>query len=294
MSGELAAFLADPAAQQAWRVERDALIALLETESGERAAARRASTRARLAGLPGSALAAALESVHGEPAGLGVWGADDPADDPADGSAGDPADGAAADAAADRGTGPTAVAGVEDRAEVLVAAVAAGRRLEGWAVWEQLCGIAGLLARWTPAGGAAGARDAWEGRGRAVEVGELAEACVVAEVALAAGISEHAAGRRLDAAVALIVEGRLPVTAALAGQGLVDWPRIQLVVSRTRDLDPAGARAVEARVGDAIASAGYQRLRDALDRAVAAVDAEAARRRADTARRDRRVRLRAG
>jgi hypothetical protein len=158
-----------------------------------------------------------------------------------------------------------------DPADLLVASVVAARRVEGWAGWQQLSGIAALLARWSPGSGDAVAGVGADPRG--LDAADLARACVVTEVALAAGISEYAAGRRVDAAVALIVQDRLPLTRAVTAQGLLDRARVELVVARTRDLSRRDARAVEARVGaDALVSLGYVRLRDALDRAVLALD----------------------
>ncbi len=277
---ELAAFLADPSAQEAWRQECADLFALLaagsRAQAATQAAARAFWVRAALDGRPSGALASALESV--DDVDLTLVQADARPIAPCSGPAG--------------GAGP---AGVADAADLFVAKVAAARRLEGWALWQQLSGIAALLGQWRHGGTSDGhGRDHDALRCRTLDESELAQACVVTEVALAAGISEYVAGKRLDAALALVVDARLPVTAALLEQGLLDWSRVEMVVARTRDLTFEGARAVDTRVGDRLASLSLRKLAAVLDRAVLVVDAEAAHRREQAARTGRRVLVRSG
>jgi Domain of unknown function (DUF222) len=215
----------------------------------------------------------------------------------------------------------------------LVEGVLAGRRLEGWALWCQLSMIAGLLTRWTelppttddvdePGGGDAGMRERCARRLAAAQqrarfrmptAAELVEEFVSAEVSLITGSSRTAADARVLAAQVLLVEGRLPRTAALLQKGLLDWPKVHVLVNRLGvGLEPALAGAVEALV---ITDADLARA-DQLDRApgqmpelmvpavtrstvpglvtaveagIVAVDGAAAARRAQRAREHRRV-----
>jgi hypothetical protein len=209
----------------------------------------------------------------------------------------------------------------------IVEAVAAGRRLEGWALWCQLSGIAALLRRWRAeppaaegadadaneathanahgrtdaaiADRAAAALDAATRRARfrAPRAVELVEDCVAAEVSLACGLSQTRAGDRVLAADVLLVHGRLPRTARLLRAGLLDWPKIQLLTHRLGlGTEPLLAAAVErVLIPEAdldaalpgIASMTLPALTTAIESTIAALDAEEAAARASEARRRR-------
>jgi Domain of unknown function (DUF222) len=139
-------------------------------------------------------------------------------------------------------------------ASAMVGVAAAGFRLEGWALWCQLATIAALLRRWhadppcavDAVDGDAADPDArireradttWDAavrraRHRVPTPAEMIEPCVAAEIALACGISQSRAADRVLAAQVILLEGRLPRTAALLTAGLLDWPKIQLLTHR--------------------------------------------------------------
>jgi hypothetical protein len=199
----------------------------------------------------------------------------------------------------------------------IVEAVAAGRRLEGWALWCQLSGHAALLRRWRAEPPAAEATDADDptdaaiadrataaldtatgrARFRAPRAVELVEDCVAAEVSLACGLSQTRAGDRVLAADVLLVHGRLPRTARLLQAGLLDWPKIQLLTHRLGlGTEPLLAAAVErVLIPEAdldaalpgIASMTLPALTTAIESTIAALDAEEAAARASEARRRR-------
>ena len=114
---------------------------------------------------------------------------------------------------------------------------------------------------------------------------------VVTETAVALGMTETAAGRRVDAAVALLVDERLPRTAGLFGvAGVLDWARVNILVMRTRDLSVEQARTVEGLV---LTGRGLGltvgRFENEVDRAVLTVDAAAVERRRAAAKADRKA-----
>jgi hypothetical protein len=82
--------------------------------------------------------------------------------------------------------------------------------VENRAVWRQLVAVSELVFHWRGGVNASGGADPDAGSSDdAADVdpsGDLVPACVVAEVALACGMSEYAVGRRLEAASALITE----------------------------------------------------------------------------------------
>jgi hypothetical protein len=62
-------------------------------------------------------------------------------------------------------------------------------------------------------------------------------------------MSRRVADARVLAATVLLVDGRLPRTAALLRAGLVDWSKVQLLVTRVGvGVEPALAAVVEAEV----------------------------------------------
>ncbi len=136
-------------------------------------------------------------------------------------------------------------------ADRLVSEITTAKQDECLAVWRQLEAMAALLRLWgTRSADADGGPDAEAGAGRGsgrrpansnagrLDLDDMAPMCVVTEVALACGTSEYAVGRRLEAAMALITQERLPRTAALASAGALDWPKLQAVVRETSALTP--------------------------------------------------------
>ena len=173
-------------------------------------------------------------------------------------------------------------------AEEMVACLVRARQDENVAVFRQLRYVAGLVEAWRPS---VMQREADRRTGRRDTSAEsLAEASAVAEVAAALGMTEGSAARRVDAARALLLEGRMPQAAFLLQSGVLDWARVNVLVSRTQDLSVADAQRVEALVLD-VRTRGLTigRFERAVDRAVLAVDADAAERRRKAARSGRRV-----
>ncbi len=151
--------------------------------------------------------------------------------------------------------------------------------------------------------------------------GQLAPCLVAAELGLACGLSRTVSEQQVDAADALFTDSRLPRLTGLLKAGWVDWPKVQTFVHATAGLDLVVARAVERIVlgGDTLADGAdpgdevdvlldpsqpglglplitrmtLPQLRAAIEAAIAAIDAEAAVRRAKQARSARRVRSRA-
>ena len=157
----------------------------------------------------------------------------------------------------------------------LVAALPRARVAENLAVFSQLATTAALWVSWRPDDAARRA----DRRARRRDVGAeaLHDACVVTETAAALGLTENAASQRLDAALALLVEQRLPRAAALTAQGRLDWVRLKLLVTKTRDLTGDQAAAVEAKVLlPAVLTLTIGLYERALDRAVLAADPTAA------------------
>lgn len=128
--------------------------------------------------------------------------------------------------------------------DLLVELAAAAHRVTSWAGFVQLQVMAELLARRSLLPPDLAARPG------AAELRELAEdlarRSTVAEVALATGTSEYAAGMRLSAATAL--QSRLPRTRSAYRAGAVDWPKVQAIVDATSGLTDAVAQAVDAEV----------------------------------------------
>ena len=128
--------------------------------------------------------------------------------------------------------------------DLLVELAAAAHRVTSWAGFVQLQVMAELLARRSQLPPDLAARP---GAGELRELAEdLARRSTVAEVALATGTSEYAAGMRLNAATAL--ERRLPRTRGAFRAGAVDWPKVAAIVDATSGLTDAVAQAVDAEV----------------------------------------------
>jgi hypothetical protein len=231
----------------------------------------------------------------------------------------------------------------EPLAEV-VRVVTAARRLEGWSLWAQLGMLARLIAAWTAQ--APVSNDLAEDRcaeadpalaqrlngeiyrfQRSVrghcsgKAENLAPLFATAEISLACGLTKQMSSRRVDAAQALFLEGRLPRMHRLLRYGWVDWHKLDAFVHDTCHLDAVVANAVERIVigdlpgeqsecpedVDVLADPGdpgadlpafvrmtVPELRTAIAGAITAIDAEAAAHRARKAREGRGVRCEPG
>ncbi|MBI4942845.1 MAG: DUF222 domain-containing protein [Actinobacteria bacterium] len=254
------AWWSDPvAAQRDWDAELDALYEQVAADD-RRAAVER---RAVLDGEPGlGSFAAALEVLDGAPA----WTA--------------------------------AQAAVEGFDDVLrdgaISGAAALRRLENLTLGLQIAHTSELLAAWsgnTPSL----PRKARSGRVLRDDQDALVDDAVAVALACAAGITRSKAYSLVEAATAF-AEARLPRTAQILQQGRLDWPRLRLVLSRTRDLTAGAAQAVEALVYETrgVLDGGTRRFETALTAAVLAVDPEAEAERRERNRKGRRVSLQTG
>jgi Domain of unknown function (DUF222) len=161
---------------------------------------------------------------------------------------------------------------------------AAGR--SGWERIERIGAWERLIA-WTQACQLLEiARFAAEATGPAPE--DTAES-VAAEVGLITRVASRTAHARVDLAVTLLE--RLPATLAALTAGTISLLSARAIADETVSLDTAGAAEAENRV---LRRAGHQtpsQVRAATRRAVAAIDADAVRRRAEQARRERNVSL---
>jgi len=187
--------------------------------------------------------------------------------------------------------------GSDGVSQELVERITSARRAENRAVWRQLVAVSELLSHWRGGVNAPSGADpdaSFLDASADGPVGELVPGCVVAEVALACGMSEYATGRRLEAASALITDSRLPRTADLLQAGVVDWAKVSMLVRETRVLTCAAANAVDALVAPMAAELNVPRLTRAVRAAVAAVDPAGHQARAQEARQDRSVGVRAG
>jgi hypothetical protein len=149
--------------------------------------------------------------------------------------------------------------------------IGAWERLIAWAQAAQLLEIA---------------RFATEATGPAPED---TAASVAAEVGLMTRVAPRTAQARVDLAVTLLE--RLPATLAALSAGTISLPSARAIADETVSLDTAGAAGAENRV---LRRAGHQtpgQVRAATRRAVAAIDADAVRRRAEQARKERNVSL---
>ncbi len=252
---------ADPVAARAdWDAELADLYALVAAEGRRDAVARRAV----LDGAPGlGSLAAALDVLDGAAA----W--------------------------------TPAQAGMDGFVDVLqdaaVAAAAAGRRLENLMLWLQVAHTSTVL---TAATGNTPSlpRKTRSGRVLKDDQDALVDDEVAVEVAVAAGITRSKAHSLVEAATVLVQDRRLPLTAQALQQGRLDWPRLKLVLSRTRGLTADAAQAVEALVyvTRGVLDGGARRFENALTAAVLAVDPDAEAERRERNRKGRRVSVQTG
>ncbi|MBI4940478.1 MAG: DUF222 domain-containing protein [Actinobacteria bacterium] len=119
----------------------------------------------------------------------------------------------------------------------------------------------------------------------------LVDGSVALELAVAAGVTQGKAAALVDAATTLIIDGRLPLTVQALREGRLDWARLRMVVTRTRDLTAENARAVEALLyrTRGVLEGGVRRFDTALTAAMLAVDADAEANRRRRNRKGRRV-----
>lgn len=111
-----------------------------------------------------------------------------------------------------------------------------------------------------------------------------------AEVSAALLISPISADRRVTQAVDFT--DQLPVTLAALRSGVIDRGRALVIADRTQNLSPELRRAVEARIVPKAATRTAGQVRGIADRAVIAVDPEAARKRHEAAKARRGVSIR--
>ena len=159
----------------------------------------------------------------------------------------------------------------------LVGVLRAWRRLTSWAQARELAVIAELARRRPADGYPAAAAGQFPAR-----LGEF----LGAEVAAALTLTAMAAGRQLDLAVDLAAR---PATAAALAAGGIDLPRARLLAGLLGPLAPAHAAAVEAEVLPLAPGLTTGQLRAAIERAILALDPDAARRRREEAGREARV-----
>jgi Domain of unknown function (DUF222) len=160
----------------------------------------------------------------------------------------------------------------------LVGVLRAWRRQTSWAQARELATVA-ELARRRPADGTPPAAAPGELPARLSEF-------IAAEVAMALTLTGQAAGAELDLALDLAAR---PATAAALEAGEIDLPRAKILTSLLGPLPAAHADAVEAQILPRATGMTTGQLRAALQRAVAAADPEAARRRREQAEREARV-----
>ena len=278
----------DPvAAQREWDAELAALYAAVSAADLRDATARRAV----LDGAPGSgSLRAAEEVLAGAPAPAPMRSAE--GTPPSDGRGR-----RAHDRAGACGPGSASAAGAPDRAlctdpldDAVVSAFVAAHRVASYALWLEVTATARLLV--TRAGRTPSLPRRGRSRRATRDDGDgLLDDDVATELALAAGITVGMAASRVEAARSLVLDQRLPATAALLEQGQLDWARVAAVLGRTRDLPASTARAVEERLYTTprVLGHGLTRFEHALDAALLAVDADAVEARRKRLRRGRRV-----
>ncbi|MDT7619152.1 MAG: hypothetical protein QOF99_53 [Pseudonocardiales bacterium] len=149
-------------------------------------------------------------------------------------------------------------------------------RVIAWVQAEQIREIAGL-ARAAEADPAFG------------DDPEQVYASVCAEVGLMARVASRTARARVDDAVTLAE--RLPATLAALSSGRISLPSARAVVEETMVLDESLLAEAERRILARAAGRTTGQIRADSRRVVARLDAEAVRRRAEQARRERSVRL---
>jgi len=246
---------ADPSARRDWDADLARLSDLVMADTRRDATERRTV----LHGAPGAAALAAVQEVL-------------------DGSFAWTAEQAAADGF------------VDELQDAAIAGFAAARRLESHALWLQVGLAAKVVTAWT---GRTPSLPRKTSSGRLVmdDQDVLVDGAVALEFAVAAGITQNRAHALIDAATALILEAKLPMTAQVLSDGRLDWPRLRMIVSRTRELTVEAAQAVEQLVyaTRGVLDGGTGRFDTALTAATLAVDAEAEARRRRRNRKGRRV-----
>ena len=169
-------------------------------------------------------------------------------------------------------------------------ALAERRTAENVAVFGQPEALAGMWSDW--AADPLEELDDVERRRWHTSLRELHESLVVTEAAGVLSMTEGAADRRVEAAVALLVTRRLPLTARLARRGRLERRRIDALVTKTRCLTPEPCAEVERQVlVPAVVGLTIGRFEDAVDRAVISVDPDAAEERRKETKQGRRVSL---
>jgi Domain of unknown function (DUF222) len=176
--------------------------------------------------------------------------------------------------------------------DALVEVTATAQRVSAWASWVQLKAIGQLVQiRSAPSGMAAALPEGPDARVARDLSAALGRRSVIAEVALACGLSEYAMAQRVGTAMQL--ESRLPIAAGAMSRGELDWSRLQTVAQATVGVSDQVARAVEAAVllperSPEVTAPSLPGLRKALAEAVARLDPGAASN-AERAVKDRRV-----
>ncbi|WP_088315156.1 HNH endonuclease signature motif containing protein [Kineosporia sp. R_H_3] len=247
---------ADPvAAQRDWDAELAALYDLVAADARRDALARRAV----LDGAPGvGALRAAVQVLGG----------------------------AAAWTPEQAGT----VGFVDELQDGAISAFAAARRVANHALALEVAAAAQVVTAWagrTPSL----PRRTRSGRLLMDDQDVLVDSAVATELAAAAGITVGMAASRIEAAAVLVIDKKLPLTAQALEQGRLDWARLRLVLSRTRDLTAENAQTVEAMLyaTRGVLDGGIRRFENALTAAILAVDADAEAKRRTRNRKGRRV-----
>ncbi|WP_088289882.1 HNH endonuclease signature motif containing protein [Kineosporia sp. A_224] len=187
--------------------------------------------------------------------------------------------------------GQAAVEGfVDELADGAISGFAAARRVENHALWLQVA-LAAKVVRAFIGRTPSLPRRTRSGRLLTDDQDVLVDGSVALELAVAAGITQGRAAALVDAATALVIAERLPLTAQVLEQGRLDWPRLRMVVSRTRALTAEAVQAVERLLyaTPGLLDGGTRRFDTALTAAVLAVDADAEARRRRRNRKGRRV-----
>uniref|UniRef100_UPI0010417EF5 HNH endonuclease signature motif containing protein n=1 Tax=Candidatus Protofrankia californiensis TaxID=1839754 RepID=UPI0010417EF5 len=122
------------------------------------------------------------------------------------------------------------------------------------------------------------------------ELGSAGESFAAEEIAAELDLSPAAARMQLDLAVTVI--GRLQATLAALEAGAIDLGRLRAVAEATAALSDEKAAAAEAKVLARSGRASHSLFRQALRRAVLAIDADGAHRRQAQRRRERQVHIR--
>jgi hypothetical protein len=168
-------------------------------------------------------------------------------------------------------------------AEVLLGEIESAHREESMLMARRMASIADLLALRTEEAG-----EADPDPGYAMITGF---ARTSAEVAAAMSMAPMVASRLVSHAEAL--DGRLPMIAELLAEGAIDWPSVQLIITRTAlvsdDLIAEVDDALVARIGN-WQCWSRRRIINTVDAVVRTVDPEAAKERRASAARDRYVR----